>query len=165
MMRGVGLFIAGTLVGLAVHAAVAQNSSLSPNKGVVGVNHVGIAVPDVNKAVEYYTKVMGYPEAFRQMDAQGNIALVYVQVSKGTFIEIQPANAQRPPGISHFGVVVENMKDATAMFKARGAPVGPINVSGTKAILSNIADPNGVRTELVEITPDSLHRKAMDRWK
>jgi len=154
-MRGVALFVAGTLVGLAVHAAVAQNSSLSPNQGVVGLNHVGIAVPDINKAVEYYTKTMGYPEAFRQMDAAGNVTLVYVQISKGTFIELQPANAQRPPGISHFGVVVEKMPDATAMFKARGAPVGPINVSGTKAILSNI----------VEITPDSLHRKAMDRWK
>ena len=51
------------------------------------------------------------------------------------------------------------MNDATAMFKQRGANVGPINVSGTKAILSNIVDPNGVRTELVEITPDSLHQR------
>ena len=165
MIRGISLFVAGTALGLAIHAAIAQDSSLSPNHGVVGLNHVGIAVPDLNKAVEYYTKTMGYPEAFRQMDAQGNVALVYVQISKGTFIELQPVNAQRPAGISHFGVVVEKMNDATAMFKNRGAPVGPINVSGTKAILSNVVDPNGVRTELVEITPDSLHRKAMDRWK
>jgi len=51
------------------------------------------------------------------------------------------------------------------MFKQRGAKTTDINVSATKAILSNVTDPNGIRMELVEITPDSLHRKAMERWK
>jgi hypothetical protein len=57
------------------------------------------------------------------------------------------------------------MPAATAMFKARGAAVGDTNVSGTKAILSNIIDPNGVRTELAELPPESLHRQAMERWR
>lgn len=163
-MRGIGLFVAGALVGLAAHAAFAQNPSLSPNRGVVGLNHVAISVPDINKAVDYYTKVMGFPEAFRLTNPQGQVQLVYVQISQNTFIEIQPANAQRPPGINHFGLHVENMAAATAMFKARGAAVGEINVSGTKAILNNIVDPNGIRTELAELPPESLHKQAMQRW-
>jgi catechol 2,3-dioxygenase-like lactoylglutathione lyase family enzyme len=163
-MRGIALFAAGILVGgLAVHTAIAQNQALSPNKGVVGLNHVGINVPDLNKAVEYYTKTMGFPEAFRLTNAQGQVQLVYVQISQNTFIELQPANG-RPLGVSHFGLHVENMKDAVAMFKARGADVSDINVSGTKAILSNITAPNGIRMELTELPPDSLHRQAMNRW-
>ena len=163
-MRGLALFAAGLLVGgLAVHTAIAQNQSLSPNKGIVGLNHVGINVPDLDKAVEYYTKTMGFPEAFRLTNAQGQVQLVYVQISQNTFIELQPANG-RPLGVSHFGLHVENMKDAVAMFKARGADVSDINVSGTKAILSNIMAPNGIRIELAELTPDSLHRQAMNRW-
>jgi hypothetical protein len=35
--------------------------------------------------------------------------------------------------------------------------------SATKAVLNNIIDPNGVRMELLELPPDSLHRQAMDR--
>jgi catechol 2,3-dioxygenase-like lactoylglutathione lyase family enzyme len=164
-MRGLALFAAGILVGgLAVHTAIAQNQSKSPNHGVVGLNHVGMNVPDLDKAVEYYTKTLGFPEAFRQNNAQGQVQLVYVQISQNTFLELQPANG-RPLGVSHFGLVVDNMKDAVAMFKARGAEVGDINVSGTKAILSNIMAPNGIRIELAELTPDSLHRKAMDSWK
>lgn len=164
-MRGLALFAAGVIVGgLAIHAATAQNSSLSPNKGVVGLNHVGINVPDLDKAVEYYTKTLGFPEAFRNMNAQGQVQLVYVQISQNTFIELQPANG-RPLGVSHFGLVVDNMKDAVAMFKARGAEVSDINLSGTKAILSNIAAPNGIRIELAELPPESLHRQAMNRWK
>src|SRR5262249_14909617 len=112
IMRGIALFVAGLVVGgIAVHSATAQNSSLSPNKGVVGLNHVGIIVPDLDKAVEYYTKTLGFPEAFRSRNEKGEVQLVYVQISKNTFVEIQPANG-RPTGISHFGVVVDDMKQA-----------------------------------------------------
>ena len=163
-MRGFALFAAGILVGgLAVGGAIAQNSSLSPNKGVVALNHVGINVPDLDKAVEYYTKTLGFPEAFRNTNAQGQVQLVYVQISQNTFIELQPANG-RPLGVSHFGIHVDNVKDAVAMWKARGAEVSDVNVSGTKALLANITAPNGIRIELAELPPDSLHRQAMNRW-
>jgi lactoylglutathione lyase len=163
-MRAVALFAAGLLVGgLAVHTAIAQNQPLSPNKGVVALNHVGINVADLDKAVEYYTKTLGFPEAFRINNAQGQVQLVYVQISQNTFVELQPANG-RPVGVSHFGLHVENMKDAVAMFKQRGANVGDINLSGTKAILSNITAPDGIRIELAELPPESLHRQAMNRW-
>jgi len=101
-MRGLTLFVAGTLVGLAA-TSVAQNQT--PNHGIVRLNHVAIAVPDLDKAVEYYTKTMGFPEAFRMKTAAGQVQVVYVQISQNTFIELQPANAQRPPGIYHFWFV------------------------------------------------------------
>jgi catechol 2,3-dioxygenase-like lactoylglutathione lyase family enzyme len=160
-MRGFFLFVAGIVAGLAIESAVAQ----SPNRGIVGLNHVALSVPNIDEAVTYYTKTMGFPEAFRQTDDKGQVIFVYVQISKNTFIELQPSNPQRPVGINHLGVVVENMGTATAMFKQRGADVSEIRTSGTKAILSNIMAPNGVRIELAELPPDSLHRQAMDRWK
>jgi len=165
-MRGLALFVAGTLVGLGVGfgvTAFAQNQT--QNRGIVGLNHVAISVPDLDKAVEYYTKTMGFPEAFRIKNAAGEVQLVYVQISKNTFVELLPANAQRPPGINHFGVHVENMAAAIAMFKERGAAVGEMINSGTQAVLSNIIDPNGIRMEMAELPPESLHRQAMERWR
>ena len=162
-MRNFVLFVMGIAVGLAVEAAVAQNTS--PNKGIVGLNHVCLVVPNLDEAVKYYTKTMGFPEAFRSVDDKGNVTLVYVQISKNTFIELQPANAQRPAGMNHFGLHVENMASAISMFKQRGANVTESRVSPTKAILSNITDLNGIRIELAELTPESSHRQAMDRWK
>ena len=162
-MRGAFLFIAGIVVGLAVDAAIAQNQS--PNHGLVGLNHVGIAVPDLDKALAYYTKTLGFPEAFRTKDDKGQIALIYVQISKNTFVELQPVTPQRPAGISHFGVHVENVKASADMFRQRGAKVGDVRGSATKAMLSDVTDLNGLRMELAELPPDSLHRQAMDRWK
>ena len=161
-MRGSMLFVAGILVGFAVQAGVAQ--SLTPNRGLVGLNHVGVAVPNLDEAVAYYTKTMGFPEAFRNLDDKGQPTLVYVQISKNTFVELQPANG-RPTGVNHFGIHVEKMPEVAAMFKARGANVGMTRTSPTKAILTDITDLNGLRIELSELPPESLHRQAMDRWK
>lgn len=158
-MRGSMLFVAGIVVGVAVQTPVAQNV------GLVGLNHVAISVQNLDAAVGYYTKTLGFREAFRNLDEKGQPTLVYVQISKNTFIELQPANAQRPPGLNHLGIHVENMAAATSMFKQRGANVSETRVSPTKAILANITDPNGIRIELAELPADSEHRKAMDRWK
>jgi catechol 2,3-dioxygenase-like lactoylglutathione lyase family enzyme len=159
-MRGICLFVVGIFVGLAI-----ETLAQTPNKGIVGLNHVALSVPNLDEAVAYYTKKMGFPEAFRNLDEKGQPTLVYVQISRNTFIELQPANAQRPVGFNHFGLHVENMGAATAMFKQRGVDVGETRVSPTKAILSNVTDLNGIRIELSELPPESLHRQAMERWK
>lgn len=159
-MRGWMLFVAGILVGLGVQTAVAQNQ----NTGLVGLNHVGIIVPDMDEALAYYTETLGFPEAFRVVDDEGQPRLVYVQISGSTFVELQPANG-RPEGVSHFGLHVEDMEAATAMFEQRGAMVSEIRGSDTGAILSNITELNGLRIELAELPPESMHRQAMERWR
>ena len=160
-MRSVMLFAAGLFVGLAVHVAIAQNAS----GGVVMMNHVGINVPNVEEAVKYYTDKMGYREAFRVNDDKGQVRLVYMQISKNTFLELNPANAQRPAGFTHYGLQVENAAQAVARFRKSGVMVSDTNTSDTKAILANITDPYMGRIELAELTPDSLHQKAVQGWK
>ena len=161
-MRSTMLFVAGLMVGLAAQVGVAQ----SGNKGVVMMNHVGINVPNIPEAVTYYTQKMGYKEAFRVTDDKGQPTLVYMQISKNTFLELNLASAQRAPGFTHYGLHVENAAAAVKMFKDRGVTVTDTNVSaGTKAILANITDPYMGRIELVEITPESSHKKAIDAWK
>src|SRR5215468_12122869 len=118
-MRGAVLFVAGVLVGLTVHVALAQTGGTS----VEIMNHVGINVPNVAEAVTYYTDKMGYREAFRANDANGQPRLVYMQISKNTFLELQPATAQRPAGFTHYGLVVTSAADAVSAFKKRGLTV------------------------------------------
>jgi catechol 2,3-dioxygenase-like lactoylglutathione lyase family enzyme len=156
-MRGLVLFVAGVLVGLAVQTAVAQR------EGAVSLNHVGIAVPDIGEAVTYYTGTLGFREAFRNSAGTS----IYLQISRDTFLELQQAGDQTTPGVTHFGLDVENIRNAVEIFRQRGAtatdPRGPSAFSG--AILANVTDPNGIRIELAELGPDSLQRKAMAAWK
>ena len=161
-MRGAMLFVSGLALGLTAQAVIAQGS----NKSVEMMNHVGVNVPNIPEAVTYYTQKMGYKEAFRVTDDKGQPTLVYMQISKNTFLELNQATPQRAPGFSHYGLVVNNAAAAVKMFRDRGVKVTDTNVSaGTKAILANITDPYMGRIELAQITPESSHRKAIDAWK
>ena len=77
-----------------------------------------------------------------------------------------PASATLPAGITHIGIESGNLNTTIAQLRQAGATVGDARVSGpTKALLSNIIDPNGIRLELIELTPESLHKKAEEAWK
>lgn len=161
-MRGFVLLAIGFMVGAAVQVPLAQNET----QGVVMMNHVGIRVPNMEEAIEYYTQKMGYKVAFRATNEQGQPQLVYLHISQNTFLELGQANDQDPVGFTHYGLQVENVKAAADMFGQRGLKVQDVRKSGpTGAMLSNIDDPYMGRIELVEYTPDSLHLKAVNSWK
>src|SRR5215467_2355029 len=133
-MRGAMLFAAGLFAGLAIQVMTAENS----NSGVVMMNHVGISVPNIDEAVKYYSMKMGFREAFRVDDEKGQPRLVYLQISKNTFLELNPVTPQRPAGFSHYGLVVDNAAQSVARFRGNGLTVTDPNRSDTKAILANI---------------------------
>jgi hypothetical protein len=86
--------------------------------------------------------------------------------SAGThFFELNPATADRPAGFTHYGLQVENAAQAVARFRKSGVTVSDTNISDTKAILANITDPYMGRIELAELTPESLHYKAIQNWR
>jgi catechol 2,3-dioxygenase-like lactoylglutathione lyase family enzyme len=159
-MRGIYLFVAGVMVGGMIQLAVAQGE----NRGLVGLNHVGITVPDMDEAVSYYTEVLGFPEAFRAVDDAGLPTLVYLQISRDTFVELNRANG-RPTGINHLGIHVDDVAAAVAMFRGNGAEVSDVRSGSTRALLADVTDPQGIRIELAELPPESLHRRAMDNWE
>jgi catechol 2,3-dioxygenase-like lactoylglutathione lyase family enzyme len=161
-MRGFMLFVAGLTIGVTVQAVAAQN--MTPNRGLIGLNHVGVQVPNLNEAITYYTKTLGFPEAFRSLDEKGQPRLVYVHITRNTFIELQPGDPQGQAVINHLGIQVEKMQPVIDMFKKRGVNVSDSRVSPTKAVLSNITAPNMLRIELAELVPESQHYQAIQKW-
>ena len=164
-MRIIIVFTAGILVGTAIQAAVAQGPSGQP--APARLNHVAISVPDVAQAVTYYGEKLGFREAVRNTNQQGQLQSAYIQISRDTFIELQQANAQRPVGLNHFGLEVPDIKAAVAAYRQRGLmvsdPNGPSAFTG--GILANITDPSAGRIELSEQPPDGKLRKASEAWK
>ena len=133
--------------------------------GIEMANHIGVNVPNVAEAFTYYSTKMGFKEAFRVNDANGQPRIVYMQISRNTFLELQPATAQRGQGFTHYGLVVANAAGSVDAFRTLGLTVTDVTKSDTKVNLANLTDPYIGRIELVEITPDSLHAKAIAGWK
>jgi catechol 2,3-dioxygenase-like lactoylglutathione lyase family enzyme len=160
-MRTAVVFVTGLLLGSVV-STLAQGNRLS---GMNGVNHVGIYVSNFDESVAFYTQKMGFREAFTVRDDKGQPMLAYMQASRNTFVELQPANANRTPGISHFGLHVDDIKGTIAALRQRGVTVDDARASSAKSLIANVTAPDGVRIELSELGPESLATKATESWK
>src|SRR5262249_53572814 len=119
-MRTLIVFALGLLLGSILAPGQAQDLRLA---GENYLNHVAIAVENFDEAFAFYTQKMGFREAFTVRDATGKPNLAYVQVSRNTFIELQQANNNRPPGLNHFGLHVENLKTTVDALKKRAVMV------------------------------------------
>jgi predicted enzyme related to lactoylglutathione lyase len=119
----------------------------------------------MNEAIAYYGKNFGFGEAAVIRDDKGQPTLAFIQVSKNTFIELGPATAERPAGINHFGIHVDDVKAATANLRQRGVKIDDPRVGRTISFITSVTDPAGVRMELSEIGPESMLGKAIASWR
>ena len=159
---GIALFAAGVGVGaFLMSPAAAQEKQ---NTGL-RLSHVGIYTKDFDASMRFYTQTMGLREAFSIKDNEGKPTLTYLQITKDTFLELAPATATRPAGLSHIGIWPENLSATVAALRARGMKVDDPRTGSTKTSITNVTDPDGVRLELLDFLPGSLPRQAMDSWK
>ena len=162
IVRALALVVVGIAIGM-----VMMQPTAAQQERVTGLrlNHVGMYVKNFDESMNFYTKTMGFREAFSIKDKDGKPTLTYLQISRDTFLELAPATAERPVGLSHVGIWADDVKGAAAALRQQGVKVDDPRTGATKAPLTNVMDPNGIRVELVELTPDSLQRKAVDAWK
>jgi catechol 2,3-dioxygenase-like lactoylglutathione lyase family enzyme len=161
-IHGAVLFIAGLVLGI-----FATQPSAAPQEKLAGLrlNHFGIYVKDFDESMNYFTKTMGFRVAFSLKDKEGKPNLAYLQINRDTFLELAPATADRPVGFSHVGLWSDDLNKTVAVLRERGVKMEDVRTLSTKAPLTNMIEPNGVRFELLEYPPDSLQRIAMDSWK
>ena len=159
-MRTALVFVTGLIIGLSLATTAAQQGR------IVGLNHAAISVSDYTAATNFYSKQMGLREAFSFRDAAGAPYFTYFQINRDTFLEVMQATAERPAGCPHFGLEVENLDALTAQLQSRGVQVRAASLSprtGTRIAVAT--GPGGIDIELLEMGPDSLHRKAIVGWK
>jgi lactoylglutathione lyase len=162
LIGGVTLFATGVVVGgFLMQPGAAQQV---PNPGL-RLNHVGIYAKDFDESMRFYTQVLGFREVFTIKDKDGKPTLAYLQITRDTFLELAPANAQRPAGLSHIGIWPTDLNAAVTTLRERGVKVDDPRTGSTKTSITSVTDPNGVRLELLDFLPGSLPRKAMDDWK
>jgi catechol 2,3-dioxygenase-like lactoylglutathione lyase family enzyme len=159
-MRGLTQFAAGLVLGLAIPIIASQSRNES-----MKLNHVAVSVPDLDEGIKYYTKALGLKEAFTFRDAKGR-PLSYLQISRDTFLELQQAAADRPPGFVHIGLEVPNLRAKVPQFRRDGLQIqNPNESERTKALISTATGLSGLNFELLEFGPDSLQRKVINAWK
>lgn len=139
---------------------------------------VGVGTADYAKSHDFYTKVLGFPEAF-SFQPRAGITFSYLQVSQDTFLELQ----QMPAGGSSAGsgelthihmqtddvaAIVARLRKAGVQACSESVKTGCITdartAQPTQETNALIVDPSGIRIEPTQFTAGSLTRKAVDSW-
>ena len=149
-MRGILIFVLGAIAGQFIETNIGQNNE----PGVIMLDHVGIAVDDMDESAAFYTETMGFEKTFSLENAEGQTTLLHLRVSENTFLELNPANEYLPAGLTHIGLQVDGMESVRARYEGRGANPTETRTSGSQSIFSYIVDPQGIPIELSEYPPD-----------
>ena len=156
------IFLVGLALGMLVRPGAAQDQRLP---GMNGINHLAFATPKYDEMLTFYTQTLGFPEAFTNRNANGQPTLTYLQASRGTFVELMPAGANRPAGFTHFGLYVDDVKAVATRLRTRGVEVPEPRIIGSGSLTVGITDPDGNRLEISELPAGAPARKAMENWK
>jgi len=159
-MKGVALFVAGVCVG-----AVLLQPGFAQSASPRGLNHVGIVVKDYAAALAFYTRNLGLREAYTMRRPDGSPLLTYLQVSRETFIELIPAGPNQAAGITHFGLEVGDIDGTVAHLRRQGLTLADPGLTPARARFVRMTDLDGASIEVMEFTPESMQRKAMEAWK
>src|SRR6202142_1926553 len=115
---------------------------------------VGIAVKDYAKSQDFYKNKMGLREAFRFSSPDGTRTTTYYQLSKDTFLEMQPAVGDAKPGFTHVHLAVDNVDASIARLKQAGVPGAPRNRTTPGTVTeAGVAQPSNVKNPNI-VEPD-----------
>jgi catechol 2,3-dioxygenase-like lactoylglutathione lyase family enzyme len=161
-IRSLTLFAAGAVFGaFLMQTSIAQQ----PQTPGLRLNHVGIYARNFDESMRFYTQTMGFKEAFTIRDANGNPTLAYLHITRDTFLELAPATAERPVGLSHVGIWPQDLNATVALLRGRGVQVADPRTGATLTSITNVTDPNGVRLEFLDFLAGSAPAQAMQSFK
>jgi methylmalonyl-CoA/ethylmalonyl-CoA epimerase len=142
------------------HSAAA-NSAFSKIK-LGRLNHVAIAVPDLNKAISFYRDILGAKVSEAKDQVEHGVTTVFVKLDNTNIELLLPLGEKSPignflkkkpdGGVHHVCLEVDDIYGSVEELKSRGiVPIDPkpkIGAHGKPVVFLHPRDCNGVLVEL-----------------
>ena len=137
---------------------------------------MGIAVKDFDAALGLLHEDRRAPRGYSLKQPDGRPLLTYLHISRDTFLELQPATAALPPGLTHFAVEFGDSKAAVARMRQQGATMADTALTPGRALFTGLRDSrrrvdrgDGVRPRIAAAQSDggleAVERRAHGRSK
>lgn len=130
---------------------------------ILGIDHIAIAVPNLEAAISWYTKCLGFDLIERRTTTGDHTSMLSAVVGSGpvaiVLLQGVEANSQVSrfiseygPGVQHIALSVENLPYAKEKAVTAGAKMDTPTISGQgiRQIFMRRDDASGVRVELIE---------------
>jgi len=128
-----------------------------------GLTHVAIWVTDIERALDFYTRIPGVHEHFRLHKDDGSLWLIYLRIAPYQFVElfpratgsyVQPTHA----GYSHFCIETDDIRTLHGELVANGiTPDSEPRMGADGSWQFWIHDPDGNPIEFQQFIEGSLH--------
>jgi len=127
------------------------------------IDHIGIAVKDLEQAGKFYTDVLGLKMMGTETVADQKVTVAFLPITDSELELLQSTQPDGPvakfiesrgEGIQHMAFRVENIKEALAELKAKGIRLidqePRIGAGGAKIAFIHPKETNGVLVEICE---------------
>ena len=127
------------------------------------IHHVGVAVEDLEAAIELYTNNFGAELTHRASNEKDGLTAAFLRAGEAEVELIQPLRedtpvgkflANRGPGLHHIAIAVKDIHQAIAEARANGLEMidqePRIGLHGTRIAFVHPKSVGGVLTEFVE---------------
>jgi len=128
------------------------------------IDHVGIAVDDLDAAVEHYRRTLGVEPAHREVvESQGveevlfSVGTSYIQLvgALGPDTPVGRFLAKRGPGLHHVGYRVDDVAATLEKLKAEGVPlIDEAPRPGSRGTTIAFVHPKGMYGVLIELVQE-----------
>lgn len=128
------------------------------------IDHVGIAVDDLDAAVEHYRRTLGVEPAHREVvESQGveevlfSVGTSYIQLvgALGPDTPVGRFLAKRGPGLHHVGYLVDDVGATLEKLKAEGVPlIDEAPRPGSRGSTIAFVHPKGMYGVLIELVQE-----------
>jgi lactoylglutathione lyase len=136
---------------------------------ITGIAHIAITVKDMDKSLDFYTRVLGLKKVFEIPNPQTGAPWInYLFIGNGQFVELFYDGKKENPwsedlrGFNHLCLLVEDLHGVVDAIKKAG---GIITDEPKQACDHNwqawLEDPDGIRIELMQIEKNSPHYRVI----
>lgn len=143
---------------------------------VAGIDHIAIAVPDLEASLRFYEGVLGF-EVLDRRETRGEstgMQSAVVRLGGSTIVLVQGTEPdsqvtrfvrEHGAGVQHIALEVRDLDAAVEALEARGTrfEMPMIEGSATRQIFTTRHDSIGVRIELIERTGPGFDSRSVER--
>lgn len=119
------------------------------------IDHVGIYARDSDSLSDWYCNTLGLT-VVRKLEKTGRPPIYFLRGEAGLDIEILPTTEQgegrelKDAGLSHVGIVVDDLDEAVSCLTSKGIYVHDIRYTSQGWGIAYFEDPEGNRLEILQ---------------
>jgi lactoylglutathione lyase len=134
---------------------------------MTAITHLAVTVKDMDRAQDFYCRVLGLKKVFELNEPKtGAPWIVYLHLSQKQFVELFYNGTEDNPwnpslrGFNHICLEVDDIQKFADQIRKAGYPLDREPKLGVDNNWQCwVTDPDGIRIEIMQISPDSPHGK------